>query len=236
MGQLTAQNPSSIREMFGRISSRYDLANTVLSFGIHYLWKRRVIKESKIQKGNHVLDCATGTGDLAFMFESKLRGTGQVVGSDFCEPMLEMAREKAKQKGSQVQFQFADVMKLPFADQSFHCATISFGIRNVKNPQLALTELARVVKPGGKVLVLEFGQPLCKITGFFYGIYSKLILPKIGGWISGQPEAYQYLQTSSAAFPCADEFLEMARSTGKFSSFKSVRFQTGIAYLYILGT
>jgi len=234
MDELTAQNPSSIQSMFGVISKKYDLANSVLSFGIHHRWKKRLIRASGLKPGAKVLDCATGTGDLAFLFEAALQSTGEVVGSDFCEPMLEVAQAKAKEKGSKVRFEVADVMKLPYADQSFDIASISFGIRNVKDTQKALSELGRVLKKGGRLMVLEFGQPQSKIMGSLFGFYSSWILPRIGGWISGQPKAYRYLQTSSAAFPCGKEFLQVAESTGMYSDQKYVPFQTGIAYLYIL--
>ncbi len=234
MGQLTAQNPRSIQNMFGVISKKYDLANSILSFGIHHIWKNKLIRKSQIKPGNQILDCATGTGDLAFLFEKKLKGKGQVIGTDFCEPMLEVAREKAKRKKSSTQFQFADVMNLPFKDQQFDIASISFGIRNVQDTQKALSELGRVVKPGGRVLILEFGQPHVSWMNKVFGTYSNLILPKIGGWISGNPEAYRYLQVSSASFPCREQFIEIAKSTGKFQKFEYLSFQWGIAYLYIL--
>lgn len=238
MGELSpsvsAQNPASIREMFSAISKKYDLANTVLSFGIHSLWKKKLVKESGIQPGHSVLDCATGTGDLAFLFEEKLQGTGQVIGSDFCEPMLEEARRKAKSQNSKTKFEWADVTQLSYPNERFHVASISFGIRNVQDTQKALFELGRVVKPGGKVLVLEFGQPTFPLLSALYSFYSKRVLPLLGGWISGQPKAYRYLQTSSAAFPCREDFLKIAFATGKYKSGRYLPFQFGIAYLYVL--
>lgn len=234
MDELTAQNPSSIREMFGVISKRYDLANTVLSWGIHRRWKKRLVRESGVKENDWVLDCATGTGDLAFLFEAALRGTGQVIGSDFCEPMLEVASQKAKRSGSSTRFEQADVMNLPYPDSQFNIASISFGIRNVKEPQKALDQLGRVVKPGGQVLILEFGQPHSRLMAALFSFYSNWLLPWIGGWISGQRQAYRYLQTSSAAFPCRDQFLEIAKRTGRFSKMRTISFQGGIAYLYIL--
>lgn len=239
---LSPRNPTSIQEMFGTISRHYDRVNSILSFGIHHLWKKRLIRESGIMPGNRVLDCATGTGDLAFLFEKKLRGTGEVTGSDFCEPMLEVARTRAKRFGSKVRFEQADVMNLPYRDGSFDIASISFGIRNVQDPRRALAELGRVVKPGGKVLVLEFGQPHSWLMAMLFGFYSNWILPWLGGWISGQRKAYQYLNTSSATFPCRQAFVQIAHDTGQFSGETSetsnsrpwISFQGGIAYLYVL--
>jgi demethylmenaquinone methyltransferase/2-methoxy-6-polyprenyl-1,4-benzoquinol methylase len=234
MDELAAQNPQSIQKMFGVISKKYDLANSVLSFGIHHLWKNTLIRKSGLKTGDRVLDCATGTGDLAFLFEKKLNGSGQVIGTDFCEPMLGVAREKAKAKSSHAIFEAADVMNLPFQNGEFDIASISFGIRNVQDTSKALFELGRVVKPGGRVLVLEFGQPRSGMIQWAYEFYSRSILPLIGGWISGQPQAYRYLQTSSAAYPCRDEFLEIAKKTGHFAKMRWMQFQSGIAYLYIL--
>jgi demethylmenaquinone methyltransferase/2-methoxy-6-polyprenyl-1,4-benzoquinol methylase len=234
MDELAAQNPQSIQEMFSVISKRYDLANSILSFGVHHLWKKTLISKSDLKPDHRVLDCATGTGDLAFLFEKKLGGSGQVIGTDFCESMLEVARQKAKSKSSKANFETADVMNLPFQDAEFNVASISFGIRNVQDTSKAISELGRVVKPGGRVLILEFGQPKSIFIQRAYEFYSKTILPRVGGWISGQPKAYQYLQTSSAAYPCGDEFLAIARKTGRFDRMRWIRFQSGIAYLYIL--
>ena len=234
MDQLTPQNPSSIQQMFGAIAGKYDLANTVLSMGIHHLWKKILVRKSGAKPGNDILDCATGTGDLAFRFESVLQGQGSVIGSDFCEPMLEVARAKGAQQGSKVSFVVADAMKLPFENSKFDIASISFGIRNIKDTMQALNELGRVVKPGGRVLVLEFGQPKSQFMAKLFGFYSNSVLPRLGGWISGQSQAYRYLQTSSATFPCGEDFLNMARSTGKFSKLEYRTFQNGIAYLYCL--
>ncbi len=230
---VTAQNPHSIREMFGVISGKYDLANTILSFGIHHQWKKALIRQSGLKSGDRVLDCATGTGDLAFQFASTNKDA-QVVGTDFCEPMLDVARKKATERRSNIQFETADVTQLQFNDREFNIASISFGIRNVRDTKQALSELGRVVQSGGKVLVLEFGQPRSRVMGFLFNFYSRYVLPRVGGWISGQKQAYQYLQTSSATYPCGADFLAIAQSTGRYQTMRCVPFQTGIAYLYIL--
>lgn len=233
MDELTSQNPSSIRTMFGSIAGRYDLLNSVLSLGIHRVWKKKLVRMSQVRHGDSVLDCATGTGDLAFLFQAALGDSGQVVGTDFCEPMLEKARTK-KRGGVNLRFEVADVLDLPYPDQTFDIASISFGIRNVKDPQGALAELARVVKPDGQVLVLEFGQPRSRLLAPLYRFYSTHILPRIGGWISGQPKAYHYLESSSAAFPCGEDFLKLARATNHYSECEATALQSGIAYLYRL--
>ena len=156
---------TEVRQMFSSIATRYDVTNEVLSFGIHRLWRRSAVRLSGAREGNAVLDCATGTGDLALAFKRKVGASGRVMGTDFCKEMLDNAPAKAAREGLQVEFQVADAMALPFADASFDVASIAFGIRNVDDPVKCLKEMARVVRPGGRVVVLEFGQP----TGLFGG-------------------------------------------------------------------
>jgi demethylmenaquinone methyltransferase/2-methoxy-6-polyprenyl-1,4-benzoquinol methylase len=232
--EINAKKSETIRSMFNAVSERYDLANTVLSLGIHHLWRKKLVRYSGAKPGDKILDCATGTGDLSFEFERALGGRTEILGTDFSEKMLEKAVAKGKALGSNVRFEQVDVTALPFADSSFDVATISFGIRNVSDPAKGLSELGRVVKPGGKVLVLEFGQPKNSAFNAVYGVYSTRILPKIGGWVSGQPQAYDYLQKSSAAFPCREKFLELARGTGFFSKLEYRPVSGGIAYIYKL--
>jgi demethylmenaquinone methyltransferase/2-methoxy-6-polyprenyl-1,4-benzoquinol methylase len=230
----TPKKAEIIRQMFGEVAPRYDLLNTVLSLGIHHLWRKKLVRWSGVKVGDRVLDCATGTGDLAFEFEKHLGATGQVIGTDFCEPMLAHARTKAVQSGSRAHFDVADVTQLPFEGASFDIASISFGIRNVNDPQRGLAELGRVVKPGGSVMVLEFGQPQIPVFSGIYQFYSTQVLPRIGGIISGQRQAYDYLQKSSAQFPCREEFLRMSKNTGMFSRFEYRPVSGGIAYIYKL--
>lgn len=227
-------DPASIRRMFGEIAGRYDLANSVLSGGIHKTWKRALVAWSGARVGDRVLDCATGTGDLAFLFEERVGRDGQVVATDFCEPMLDLASAKAKAAESRTQFEVADMNSLPYPDESFAVASVSFGIRNVPEPARALAELARVVRPGGTVMVLEFGQPVWRPFRGVYNFYSKRFLPVIGGVLSGKREAYRYLQTSSETFPCGRNFEELALATGKFAVSESRPLTGGIAYLYRL--
>lgn len=234
MSEYKATDPRSIQEMFGRIAGKYDLANSVLSLGIHRGWRKRLVKWSRIQPDARVLDCATGTGDLAFEWESHLDERGSVVGSDFCQPMLDNAVLKAQKRGSRARFEWADVMKLPYPDAEFDLVSISFGIRNVADPQKGLSELGRVLKPGGQLFVLEFGQPELPVLKQLYRFYSTQVLPQLGGWVSGEKHAYSYLESSSARFPYGERFLELARSTGRFRKAEVRSLHGGIAYLYRL--
>lgn len=222
-----------IQSMFSKVANQYDRANDVLSLGIHHLWRKKVVNWSGASPGQKVLDCATGTGDLAIEFKKAVGPEGEVVGTDFCPEMLESAPSKAKMKQLAIQFSVADVMSLPYENQRFDISSISFGIRNVENPTKALKEMARVTRPGGKVVVLEFGRMETPIVGPLYHFYSEKILPKIGGWVTGQPEAYDYLQKSSAAFPSKKEFVDLMMGTGSFSEVKNYTLSFGIAYAYI---
>lgn len=221
-----------VRSMFADIADDYDRVNTVLSFGVHHGWRKKAIKESGAKKGYHVLDCATGTGDLAIEFKKVVGDDGYVLGTDFCAPMIEPAPGKAKEKGLLVDFEVADVMNLPYKDNRFDVSSISFGIRNVDDPTIALKELARVVKPGGRVVVLEFGQPK-GLLKYPYNLYSQHIMPAVGGLLSGNRDAYTYLPRTSASFPAGDKFLRIMDNTKDFSETKTVKLTGGIAYVYV---
>ncbi len=219
----------TVRAMFASIAPRYDLANSVLSLGIHHLWRRRLVKLSGVQAGSSVLDCATGTGDLAIAFRKKTGPGGRVVGTDFCEEML--SRAPAKAGGLSIEFLRADVHQLPFETASFDAASIAFGIRNVSRPVDALREMARTVRPGGKVLVLEFGQPT-GLWGALYRFYSNRVLPFVGGLLTGNFQAYEYLNRTSSEFPCGEKFLSLLRETKAFRSVEAFPMTGGVAWVY----
>lgn len=225
-------NPEIIRRMFSKVADRYDQANSVLSIGIHHLWRKRLVQLSEAREGFKILDCATGTGDLAIAFKKQVGSSGEVIGTDFCAEMLQHAPEKAKQSHLSIQFEQADVTQLQYADQQFDVVSISFGIRNVSDPIRALREMARVCKPGGRVMILEFGQMQTPIVGPLYNFYSERILPTLGGWVTGQKEAYDYLQKSSAAFPSRESFLKLMTEAGCFSKSEYTPVSFGIAYIY----
>lgn len=218
--------------MFTDIAPKYDITNTVLSLGIHHIWRRATVRASGARQGMRVLDCATGTGDLALAFKQTVGPTGRVVGTDFNADMLSFAPAKARDRSLDVEFEVADAMDLPYADATFDVASISFGIRNVDDPVRALSEMARVVVPGGRVVILEFGQPR-GLVGLSYTFYSKYIIPVIGGMLTGNRKAYEYLPTTAAAFPCREAFLDMMRKTGRYADVSYRELTGGIAFLYV---
>ncbi len=221
-----------VRDMFAEIAGTYDSTNTVLSMGIHHLWRKKVVKQSLVQPGDAVLDCATGTGDLALEFKEAVGPEGRVVGTDFCKEMLDFAPDKAAAAGVEIEWEVQDAMNLTYDDDVFDVASISFGIRNVDVPSQALESMARVVKPGGRVVILEFGQPRGVMKPLF-NVYSKVVIPTVGGMMSGNKQAYEYLNRTSAAFPCGEDFVKMMTDTGKFSDAKYTSLSGGIAYLYV---
>lgn len=218
--------------MFADIAEDYDRTNTVLSLGIHKRWRQKAVGLSGAGPGYDVLDCATGTGDLAQAFAREVCPTGQVVGSDFCREMVELAPAKAREVGLPIDFQVSDALALPFEDASFDVASIGFGIRNVDDPKACLEEMARVVKQDGRVVILEFGQPQ-GLMSWPYRFYSQHVIPVIGELLTGNREAYEYLPRTSAAFPCGDEFLGLMDATKAFSARQAHELTGGVAWIYV---
>lgn len=176
---------------------------------------------------------------MAIAFQRELGNqASEVIGVDFCEPMLSLAPGKAKKAGvKNIHFQWADVTRLPFSDESFDIVSISFGIRNVEDPARAVAEMTRVLKPGGQLCILEFGHETRTSRGLwdkFYAWYSHRLLPQIGGLITQKPEAYEYLQKSSAHFPAGEEFLKWLKFEPRLTDFRcKPLFPPGICYLYL---
>ena len=217
--------PAKIRDMFRSISGRYDRANNILSVGVHHLWRRKAVAWSGVRPGDRVLDCATGTGLLAISFQ---RAGADVTGSDFVPEMLDIARTRS----SAVKFETGDVTKLTYPDNSFDVASIAFGIRNVDDPLRGISEMARVVRSGGRVMVIEIGQPQNRVFRKFYDFYSARILPHIGGFLTGNREAYHYLERSASKFPSREAFVELMMRTGQFARVDYRPLTFGVAYLY----
>jgi demethylmenaquinone methyltransferase/2-methoxy-6-polyprenyl-1,4-benzoquinol methylase len=216
---------TKVKSMFASIAHRYDVTNTILSLGIHHIWKRHFIRSLHVGEAPRVMDLACGTGDLVPLLKSRHGGT--VTGVDFCEPMLEVARERFPQ----FEFLQGDALNLNFADNQFDLITVSFGVRNFENLEHGLKEIHRVLKPGGQIAVLEFGQPDGVLFGPFYRFYSRYIMPRIGGLLTGNQDAYEYLPETAAAFPCGEQFLEILKRVG-FHNPKLTRYTFGIAYGY----
>ena len=224
-------NPTEVRSMFASIAGRYDAANQVLSLGIHKGWRRSAVKLSQAAPGQRVLDCATGTGDLALEFKRAVGERGQVIGTDFCPEMIAPAPGKAARARLDVRFSVADALALPFGNAQFDVASIAFGIRNVADPLRCLRELARVVKPGGRVVVLEFGQP-GGAFGALYRVFSSRVMPAVGGLITGNRAAYEYLPRTAAAFPAGERFLGLMHEAGTFSQCTATPLTLGTAFVY----
>jgi demethylmenaquinone methyltransferase/2-methoxy-6-polyprenyl-1,4-benzoquinol methylase len=223
---------TEVKQMFSAIARRYDAVNGLLSFGVHKGWRRKAVKLAGVRPGDAILDCATGTGDLALQWKRAVGDKGRVVGTDFCAEMLDEAPRKAERAGLEVQFELADAQNLPYRTDTFDAASIAFGIRNVDSPSACLTEMARVVKPGGKVVVLEFGQPE-GLFGLLFRFYSKSVIPFVGGLLTGNRSAYQYLPRTAAAFPAGEKFLQLMKETAAFASVEAHALTFGTAYVYI---
>jgi demethylmenaquinone methyltransferase/2-methoxy-6-polyprenyl-1,4-benzoquinol methylase len=189
-----------VRSMFDRIAGVYDLLNSVMTAGLHHRWRARAVDFARVGPGSRVLDVATGTGDLALELARRVAPGGEVVGSDFSEGMLARARSKQRPPGVDVRFEWGDGLALPYAEDSFDAAMVGFGIRNFSDLARGLSELARVVRPGGRVVVLDFTTPTKPPLSFFFGVWFDRVVPLLGRF-SADPEAYAYLPNSVKRFP-----------------------------------
>lgn len=186
--------------MFDRIAGFYDLMNSVMTAGLHHTWRRRAADLAQLNPGDHALDVATGTGDLAFELARRVGPEGEVIGSDFSEEMLERAKAKAKPADAAVRFESGNALELPYQDDSFAAATVGFGARNFSDLDRGLAEMARVVRPGGRVVVLEITTPQRPPLSWFFAAWFDRIVPSLGR-LAGDPEAYSYLPNSVKRFP-----------------------------------
>lgn len=225
-------NPEEIKSLFNSIASTYDKSNDVITMGMVRPWRKAMIKYSGAKLGDSVLDCATGTGDLAIEFKKVVGPKGYVLGTDFCEGMLNEAPLKAEKNNLEIDFEIADAMNLQYEDNKFDITSIGYGIRNVEDPVKALSEMARVTKSGGAVVVLETGDTKNPLLQPFINLYFKHLVPRMGGWTSGKPEAYEYLNKSSNLFPSRDQFTQLMNSTGAFSSISYKSLMGGASFIY----
>lgn len=224
----------AVRSMFGAIAGGYDRTNSVLSGGMHHLWRRTAVRMLGAPQDAAVLDCCCGTGDLSFAVARSLGPHGRVVGTDFTPEMVELARQKGAARGrGSVSFEVADAMALPFDDAAFDAATVSFGIRNVVDPAAGLRDMARCVKPGGRVLVLEFGQPDGLLVGPLFRFYSRWLMPRIGGLLTGHRAAYEYLPRTSAAFPAGPDFVAQVLEPAGLDLEVARPLTRGVAWIYV---
>lgn len=224
-----------IQEMFGEISPRYDFLNHFLSGGVDFYWRFRAVRAVPPGEGP-VLDVCTGTGDLAIAYWKKAKGRVKVVGSDFTHEMLRIARTKSPQRNrpesAPLTFIEADTQRLPFADDEFQVVSVAFGLRNVTNTERGLGEMVRVLKPGGRLIVLEFSMPKNRVIGGIYRWYFKNVLPKIGQLLArNRQSAYNYLPESVAEFPHGEKLAKLMESAGLIDvDFKPLTF--GVASMY----
>ena len=186
--------------MFDRIAGVYDLMNSAMTAGLHHQWRERAVDKARVGPGSDALDICCGTGDLALELRRRIGPDGRVVGSDFSEPMLELAREKSGEQGLAVEFGWADAQDLPYGDESFDAVTIGFGARNLADLDRGLAEMARVLRPGGRVVILEITRPNREPLSSFYSLWFDRAVPMLGQ-VAGDPDAYSYLPESVRTFP-----------------------------------
>ena len=221
-----------VRGVFSSVANKYDIMNDVMSGGIHRLWKDAMMDWLAPRPGQRLLDVAGGTGDIAFRF-LKRAGHAHATVLDLTEPMLVAGRQRAEadRLSDQLDWVVGDAMALPFDDDSFDVYTISFGIRNVTRPQEALNEAFRVLRPGGRLMVLEFSQLPNPLMQKAYDAYSFNVIPRMGQVIAGDRDSYQYLVESIRRFPDQETFLGMVRAAG-FENAKYRNLSLGIAALH----
>ncbi len=225
-------DPTAVRAMFARIAGRYDMANRLLSGGVDIWWRQKLVRRLHDARPGAILDLATGSGDVAFALADGLPREVQITGMDFCQPMLDEAVKKraANSRWVKIEFRQGDGMALPLPDAGFDAVTISFGLRNMADRHKALSEMRRVLRPGGRLFVLEFSQPYFWFRPFYYA-YLKFILPGVAGIVTGDKSAYEYLCGSIELFPGRQAMSDEIRRAG-FASVAATPLTFGIVALH----
>jgi demethylmenaquinone methyltransferase/2-methoxy-6-polyprenyl-1,4-benzoquinol methylase len=204
---------SEVRGMFDRISGVYDLMNSAMTAGLHHQWRQRAVDRAQVGPGADALDICCGTGDLALELRRRIGPDGRVVGSDFSEPMLDLARAKSGEQGLPVEFGWADALDLPYGDAGFDAVTVGFGARNLADLDKGLGEMARVLRPGGRVVILEITRPTREPLSSFYSLWFDRLVPLLGQ-AAGDADAYSYLPESVRTFPQPRELADKMDAAG----------------------
>ena len=223
-----------VRGVFDSVADRYDLMNDVMSFGAHRLWKRFAAEQSGLRAGHRALDVAAGTGDLARHLAAQVGATGHVVLTDINARMLERGRDRLLDAGTggNVSYVQADAERLPFAGESFECVSIGFGLRNVTDKPAALASMRRALKPGGRLLVLEFSHPTLPAVRSLYDLYSFAVLPRLGRLVAGDEASYRYLAESIRMHPDQEEMKALMQEAG-FERCRYYNLSGGIVALHV---
>ncbi len=228
-----AEKTRLVGGVFDSVAERYDLMNDLMSLGIHRLWKRAALEFSAVRPGHKVLDLAGGTGDLAALFAPRVRPGGRVTVADINERMLRRGRERLCNRGvgAELFFVGADGEHLPFGDGGFDLLSIAFGLRNITDKAAALGEMHRVLRPGGRLLILEFSRPVLPLLDKLYDAWSYAVLPRLGKWVARDADSYRYLVESIRVHPAQEELQQMALDAG-FSSCRYRNLSGGIVAVH----
>jgi demethylmenaquinone methyltransferase/2-methoxy-6-polyprenyl-1,4-benzoquinol methylase len=224
------QFAGEVRGMFDRIAGVYDLMNSAMTAGLHHEWRERAVDRAQVGPGSDALDICCGTGDLALELRRRIGPDGRVVGSDFSEQMLDLARAKSGEQGLPVEFGWADALQLPYGDASFDAVTVGFGARNLADLDAGLAEMARVLRPGGRMVILEITRPQREPLASFFSVWFDRLVPMLGN-LAGDSDAYSYLPESVRTFPEPRELAAKIDAAG-FSDIRWLLLAGGIIAIH----